>query len=384
MTKHSDKSQTQSGTISVFIAFLIGAIIAPLSIYYLQKSQFIPALLPTITVISKPTVQPATPTKEIPVWKAPTSNKQGYPIYSATDKNLKIFDLGTKTLKDAGALINCCGGELGLGNSDPLVSPDLRFTAYIDGDAHDLWVLSNETLVKTKISTGGNVTYITAWSPDSSKILYYSQKDSLASIKNAMAPWDTVEKFSPQSLSGFVLKDIKTSQTTALTPLDYVIGFVGNGTLLAKTGDASERLVTFDIGKFSADYSLITESFGFGSMQFSLSQDGKKWAFHYSANPTDDANIVFASFPQKMGVTVDSGTWAEVQWPVISKDGSKLLYQKADGVIEPGVPQNYVWYYDSSKDFEDYDDSADVAPITFNGLTDGKTGNPRMLGLGKP
>jgi len=93
-----------------------------------------------------------------------------------------------------------------------------------------------------------------------------------------MGFWETIEDFLPQPLSGFILKDIKTSQTVALTPLDYVLGFVGNNTLLTKTADGSERLVTFDINKFSADYSLITESFGFGSMQFSLSQDGKKWA----------------------------------------------------------------------------------------------------------
>ena len=273
-------------------------------------------------------------------WVLPKSSSRGLPF--VTNKKLSIFDVDTKQTHDTLLDVRAGAAASGFGNSGPLHSKDLFYTAFIDGPTGDLWIISNETFEKKRATYTGGVSYISEWSPDSRKIVFYTQRETLQTRRDGPIPWEGGETFTQQRLSGFMLFDIYTGELTVLSPIDHFVSFVGPNAIISKSTDMSDRLVLFTLDTFEADYGLISETFGFGSNQFSLSPSGKHWAFTYSKKPTDDANIMYSKFPAKEGKTLDSGSWAEVQWPKISPDGTKLIYQRKYGYKFPGMPQNSV------------------------------------------
>jgi Tol biopolymer transport system component len=334
------------GILAVLFAFLLGGLLTIASYYLLTMSGMIPALSQPIVKDTNNTVK--IPPKRVDSWTLPISKKKGYPLFNANDKKLSIFDIQDMTSKSTDIIITCCGGLINVGNMEPLPSPDMFYTVYIDNVKQDLWLISNDTLERAVITKGGGVTYITGWSPDSQKVVFYVDRETLASRKDGPAPWETVEKFNETQMYGFYMFDINSGKLTSLSPLQNIISFVDADTILAKTAEDSENLVTFDIKNFVADYGFVSEKFGFGTLQYSFSANGKKWVFTHSFNPTEDANIILADFPSKEGTIIDSKGWAEVQSPIISPDGTKVLYQRYDNYLEPGIPDIYVWLYDTA------------------------------------
>lgn len=349
----------------LFFAFVLGVFLMTLVSLVAYKEE--------IVKLTTPANKALTGKVNVTSWNKLEGTTQGYPIINPTDKKLKIFDITNKTLKDTGIIAAEGQGELYLGNSDPLLSPNLLFTAYIDNESHDVEIISNGTLNKRKLTNTGDVTYLTAWSPDSTQLIYYIRRDTLHNRKDGPTPWETVEYFKEQPSDGFFSVNIETGTVTRLAALDWFIGFAGNTSIITKTHEDSDKLAIFDTKEVLADFTYVKDTFPFGTSQFSVSADGRKWAFTTSDNPTKDAKIVIADFPLKDGEVSDGGDWAEVQNPVIAPDGTQVVYQKQDGVLKPGIPRNYTWLYTANLvlDENTKDETNDIE-------------NPIMLGEGTP
>lgn len=350
--------ETQKKSIVFLIlTFIFGLAIGLGGTFYFKKEAK-KELTPT-TVLTNSTIenQQEKITTQESQWAKPTSVQKGYPIVNSSTNELSIFLINSKELKNTGKKLFWGGGSQGYGNSDPLSSPDSLFTAYIDRDTQELRLLSNETLMDVTLSIPGEkVGYISGWSPDSKKIIYYIDQETLATRKTGMMPWEGKEQFNKKLSPGFIIFNIETGERISLYPVSQFLSFIDNDRILVKAGDdefMGKRLIVFDISTFEADYSFVKEEFGFGADQFTFATDGKKWTYTLSRKPTEDANIIYADFPNKEGTEIDKGTWAEVQFPFVSPSGSKIAYWKREGYIHDGVPRTTVWIYNTNSKTKD-------------------------------
>lgn len=308
-------------------------------------------------------------------WKKPESSQIGVPIPTKQNANnqrsFSIYSVATGKLQKINKDIDAGGGGLGLGSSDPLSSPDLLYTAFIDRDSNNLYLLSNETLEETQITKNGGVSYINDWSPDSTKIVYNIGADSIESRMQGQGGPPNKATFSKVSQPGFYIFNIETGENTLLYPISYVEGFIDNNRLLIKPNDQffQDKLITFNTQSFEANYTVSSEKFGFGEGQYDFAPDGKKWTYTLSRNPTTDANIIYTDFPNKEGETIDSGNWADVQFPKFSPSGKKIAYWRQEGYAGEGIPNMTVWVYDTaSKEKKRYADGYLVQWIDENSL----------------
>lgn len=291
----------------------------------------------------------ASPTLAVASWQKPSSSQKGYPVVKPTNKNslygeLYIYSLSTKELRQVDKEVQYgSGGDSG--SSNPIPSPNLLHTAFIDTSSN-LWIISNETLEAKKVTQTGGVNFISGWSPDSTKIIYQIFEDTIGIRADGFGGLPQMkEQFNPNLDFGFFVLDIDLGTTKKLYPLESFQEFIDKYKVLVLHND---NLIIFDINTFEADYNFVKEKFGFGANQFDISSDGKKWTYTLSRNPTDDANIIYTDFPQKEGEVIDSGDWTEVQFPKISPSGKKIAYAKRTGYIEPGIPNFAIWVYDAT------------------------------------
>lgn len=285
-------------------------------------------------------------------WQKLTSNEEAI-FVDKEDSNsqpfLSYYSLKKRQLVDARNVkygYGMGGSELGKGSSSPTTAPNLLYTAFIGSDGN-LWLISHQTQKTQQLTKNGFVGFISGWSPDSTKILYGFSKDTIATRNNVPdAPRSSKLQFKPQASTGLHIVDITTGSNSPLAAIEYTEGFIDNNRLLVRESGESESLAIFDIGKMEADQSTVAGKYGFGSLQYSFSDDGKVWAYTGSNHPTDDAFVAFGSFPQRPSVIIDSGAWAEVQSPLVSANGQKIVYAKREGYIGTGIPNQTTWIYD--------------------------------------
>lgn len=342
----------------ILLAFVFGLLFGSASIFLLSKEakKEIISTMESINNIVE-TRQEKKVEQEKSIWNKLISTKKGYPIVNPSTNELSIFLIDSNELKNIGKKLYWGGGSAGYGSSDPLSSPDSLYTAYIDKSTQELKILSNETLKEVVLSIPGEkVSYISGWSPDNKKIIYHIDQETLATRKTGMMPWEGKELFNKKLSPGFILFNIETGERTNLYPVNQFISFIDNDRILVKAGEdefMGKRLIVFNISTFEADYSFVKEEYNFGTGQFTFSTDGKKWTYTLSRKPTEDANIIYADFPNKEGTEVDKGGWADVQFPFISPNGSKIAYWKREGYIRDGVPRTTVWIYDTGSKTKD-------------------------------
>lgn len=288
-------------------------------------------------------------------WEKPISNQKGYPIITESSqknaKELSIYSLSSQKITPTNAIITWGGGSSGVGSSDPLASPDLLYTSYIDDVTRNLWLISHETLERKQITKTGGVSHISGWTPDSKKVIFYIPPDSITTMTQGYGGLtENLVKFNPDLDSGFFLFDIDSGGTKKLYPVEYFEAVVDNDRILVRTTDQyyNKRLILFNFNTFEANYGYVKEEFGYGANQFNFTADGSKWTYTLSRNPTTDANIIYAQFPNKEGEQIDTGSWAETQFPLISPKGSKVAFSRRDSYAEPGLPNYAVWIYDTS------------------------------------
>ena len=289
-------------------------------------------------------------------WKTPVFDKKIIPIVK--NEFLHIYNISEKKLVSTDYKTSWGNGSSNIGSDNPLLSPNGGYVVFINKSDNNSLYLINSNL-ETKKITQYPVKYLDDWSPNGKEILFYVNEENLDSRKEGEGigwpeNWEKVEKFNKDTLGGFHLFNIETGIDTYLYPLKSADQFIDNDRIasIVQNGNDS-RLAVFNTKTFEADYSLVSHvlPFGSGDGQQSFTSDGKNWAFTYSNNPTNDANIIYANFPKKDGITIESGKWAEVQKPFISPDGKYVIYSKKGEQIRTGVWQDLIriWGSNSKK-----------------------------------
>lgn len=286
-------------------------------------------------------------------WQKPDSKEQGFPIPTKETKpntrRFLIYSLSKDKTLPVDYNVQGAGGAMGYGETSPLASPDLLYTVFINEEDKNLWLLSNETLQAKRITDFGGVSYISGWSKDSKKIIFNIGADSITSQTQGMGGYpETKIQFKTNLNPGYFIFNIETGELKKLYPIESFEAFIDNERILTRATDqgSKDRLIVFNTNTFEADYGFVKDKFGFGNLQFNFTNNGEKWTFTASKNPTNDAYIVYADFPSKEGETVDSGQWADVQFPILSPDGNKISYSRKEGYISSGIPKQVAWVYD--------------------------------------
>ncbi len=248
------------------------------------------------------------------------------------------------------------GGSYGLGNSDPIASPDNQKIAAIEGGTGNLLLITADGKQQIRVSNKINVSYISGWSPDSNKLIVYATAPTIKSlfVPEGPVPEDSiplVQKLSPGSLAtGFYLVDLNTNQIEHLSYLDgsNFISWVDADHILLNLEYSGKKYVVLNLKTHEANAELVGKALDpyFGE-QISFSSTGEMWALTLA--PTElmngessESNIVLAAFPSITGEVIGEGKFAQVQGPHISPNGKKVVFQGYDVANGP----NFVYYYD--------------------------------------
>ncbi len=347
----------------------------PLKLFLLFLSLCLISFLPILgfylgTNFKQKTVvqEPAKPTEiedskkpeNTSTWSMPVSTEQGIPIVK--NEKLYVYHLNSKTSQDTGYITSSGSGTLGQGGDRPILSPDGKFIAFINKqDNSRLYLLPISSKQALKL-TDYPVAYLTDWSKDSTKILFYLSYDSLASRKDGPgADLTAVEKFNPAHQTGFHTFSITDGKDTNIYPISgaqngyifNVFGFIDTSRLLVEYEmpgyQETVRHVLFDTNTFVADYlTLSTQKPDFAT-QRSFSANGTLWAHTSDSNSTDKGvDIMFSNFPSWDGVIVDSAPFAHIQRPIINSTGKLLAYQKRGAEVKPGMFAEKTIFWDTS------------------------------------
>lgn len=276
-------------------------------------------------------------------WIKPKSSSQGYPIVfgkpdSVLFPELHIYNVRAKSLTLVDKSIAWGGGFFGTGTLDPTVSPDLLYTIFFDSKGN-FYLLSNETREKRLIVNveNGDLALVSGWSPDSKKIIFYvEEKPGIGFLPRAHASDFVV-------LKKFYLFDIDSGILTKLDFQPPFISFIDASHVLVGSSSDVSRLINLQ----SFQFENITIK-NLTDLQVNFSNDGKWWSFAHSKG--DNSSIYYAQFPNTDGVLIDSGAYADVQWPTFSPDNTKIAYEKAEGEVgeKSGIPKTRIWIYDVS------------------------------------
>lgn len=287
-------------------------------------------------------------------WSKPVANDISIPLVK--EGKLYVYSLANKKLIKTKYDAGYGGGAFGYGNTDATLSPDGRYVAFINReDGNTLYILPSGSLEAIKL-TDFSVQYINSWSSDSSKILYYCNLDNLDARKQSEGEgpgpvWETVESFSKEAVSGFHSFNINTGENLYLYPLLTAYKFIDDKRIIVETSETpninTTRLVLFNVDDFTADYKTVNYVIKSFSRQMSFSADGKFWATSFG-NTDTGVNIAFSKFPNQDETIVESGSWATIQWPILSPTGRYLAYTKRAGEIKPGMWANKVIIWDST------------------------------------
>lgn len=350
--------------ISLFIIFTLG------TFYYLsiKKNNKTSSSNNAESTEKNLTIRPKENVNTIPLWSKPVPVGKSIPIVK--DDLLFTYSLTNKKLEQTEYKTKWGGGALGFGESDPLPSPDGQFIAFINKlDNSSLYILPSGVKKAVKI-TNYPIEYINSWSSDSSKILFYSEKDDLIFRKTGgemsadmyQSNWETKESFNKNFNQGFHSFNINNGADIYLYPLLTVNKFIDSNRIIIETDVADstigKRLVVFNVDDFTADYSTVNyqiKSFGF---QDSYSADGSNWATSTDDDTTENSGrIIFAKFPLEQGTLVDSGSWGMLNNPLLNSTGRYLAYNKKGEQIRPGfyLPKTIIWDSFSKKIVKELD-----------------------------
>lgn len=315
----------------LFVLILIGAIGGLYLAGVQNKQSAIPQ--PTPTLVPSPTPDPIAE-KEALIGK-------GYPITkwieNTNTRKLSIYPFFTGKLTETDIIVDAGGGGVGFGDADPVVSPDLKYTAYVDNETNNLWLLTNETLEKQKIITKDGRILISGWSPDSKKIVFFVYEGSFQGGIITDKPG-----------LGFYLYDKDSGKSNKL-PIDSFVSFIDNQRILVNSFDQppKDHLIVFDIESFKESNDIVTDHL----VQISITDDGKYWTYTYSYSDNSDksmSRIIYAKFPDKEGTVIAQGGFADVQFPKISPRGTKIAYIKKAKDSKNFVDE-VVWVYDTEE-----------------------------------
>jgi hypothetical protein len=277
-------------------------------------------------------------------WSKPISNSKTIPIIK--DGILYAYSLVSKQLEPTIYHTRWGSGSSGLGEDNPLPSPDGQYIAFINTDDKScLYILPSGSLIAKKI-TDYPIHYINSWSSDSSKILFYTQADNLETRKEGgmgeTPVWETIETFIKGSIPGFHTFNLNNGADIYLYPLSTAYEFIDSNRILVEQsqydGDGGKkRLVLFNADDFTADYATVNSPDMSTNSQESFSADGDYWARTVDQGFSGSGvKIIFSKFPSTDGDVVASGAWAFVEKPLLNSNAKYLAYTKRGGQIKEG------------------------------------------------
>jgi dipeptidyl aminopeptidase/acylaminoacyl peptidase len=251
------------------------------------------------------------------------------------------------------------------GTTAPLVSPDQKTIAFTRGN--DLWLLELSSMRATRATTIGwpstsefasVFVLITAWSPDSRKILYRIEKGETEDPEG-----DSPDlKVRPTPYGDYIYDVEKQASAAVSIPGQFLAWIPGDGFLI-KTGEfKSSRLVCFrprenngqQIAASPGDYGQVRTKPG-GEQIVALR----------------GSEIVLVDLRDGNAATLATGKWAEFQFPTFSPSGKHIAYIRQYPLATRG------WYghqlfvdgarvYDSDKDLSyDWIDDEVIAILRF-------------------
>ncbi len=226
------------------------------------------------------------------------------------------------------------GGALYLGDVSPQSSPDLKKAAYISKD-NQLKIISADGKSEIELPDNLLVSYISGWSPDSKKLIVYSQESSYIGGEGA-ATTPTPRPATKYLPSGFYLLDLEKGEGKLLAELKGVDKWINNEKVLTVTSGEKDQFAIFNIKTGHLDTSTLKGLFDqYFGVQTNFNHDGKLWALTLGNTGNDPSKpssslIVLAQFPKIEGITIDSGRWADVQMPKLSPNADNLIYIRAE------------------------------------------------------
>lgn len=286
-------------------------------------------------------------------WQKMSSRKTGFPVVNRNTGVLSVYDIEGKTIRSTGTKVEWGKEEIATGTSSPLPSPDYLFTAFIDAEDKRLWILSNETLEKQAV-TNGPVDFITAWSPSGRKILFSVREDTVETRLTGESGFDTatgsatLESFDRLRAPGFYIFNVESGAVSSALPFKEAESFVSDETVFFTTSTETGNSVAmndFNLQKFAVSYGRTT-SLQRQTGQYNFSRDGRFWTFISSQGIGKNTTIMYAPYPSLEGTEIDSGRWAEAQWPKISPNGTKLAFLKQENITATGTPDYFVNLHD--------------------------------------
>lgn len=256
--------------------------------------------------------------------------------------------------------INWGRSSYGMGSTDPVAAPDNQKVALIEKETNNLILLSADGKQQVRVSNQLQIDYISGWSPDSTKLLVLAGSPTLKSIFLPEGPVPAEylpisQIFKPTEMAnGYYLIDLAKNKIVHLPYLSgsSFITWVDSNRALFNPGEFDfEKYVVFDFGKLEANAELMAGKLDsyFGE-QISIDKAGKFWALTLSPtdlmnSDNDESKIVYAEFPSIEGLVIGEGKFAQVQGPIISPNGDKVIFRAYDEVNGP----NYVHYFNGQE-----------------------------------
>lgn len=231
---------------------------------------------------------PKSTSEKMPDWVKPESSTKGFVFIDAQSRKFYIYKFKDNKLQVL-QIDPLWGSEAaGTGQSSPFTSPDMLYTAYIDSKDYTLQLMSNETF-EHKPVTSEAVSMITAWSPNSKKIVYYIGEDNVETRKQGQViDYNKPEQFIKGRHSGFYLFNIDTGETVSLYPLKATDVFMDNDRLISVQWTGPEqpvKSIVFNTSTFTAYYNDVKPSKS-SIGQYNFKDNGTYWTFSYSKDPT--------------------------------------------------------------------------------------------------
>jgi hypothetical protein len=334
---HSGFFKINFSTISILLLILIS--------FFAGK--FINGDLPSFTPVTPKSTQ-----KEIiaPVSTFPPISQTGpqsYPIID--DTHLVWVSIDNPAEKNTG-YSKTVGiyTDMNFAGYNTVPAPDLRKVAIVENHNELVIVSSDGSSVYPLPNL--NVNRIVAWAPNSQKLIVQVNSPT---VKNTIYP-HAMEQPNPSDTTfdlaagtqpgGFYLLDFQKNSSMHLPMLSDVeiLNFIDSNQLLlsfqepTNTG-SKERLASFDLLTYKLDGTKLFNLFdGTGGSQFTFSADGKFWAATISKGEGTPENermwVAVGKYPNFPSTSIRKGGYAQNQLPLISPDGSKVLYMSRDTI----------------------------------------------------
>lgn len=260
------------------------------------------------------------------------------------NSHLAFLDLSTYVSKETDQLVDQYSDDVLIDS----ISPNFKKFAFLDNNGNFRVATTDLT---TNIIVVGLDNYkltskpridIKAWSKDSNRLIF-----RISSGDGEMGPAPVRQKNEEDFLKTFLGYYLIDSTRNKVEKLDIssdtksIIPISSTEFLLVRYNNGVDQLEIFDAGTFHIKHLADVKGY-YG--QYSADQSGYHWSFSMATQIGEDVSVVYGKFPALSGETIAKGPWAEVQWPVISPDGEKVLFVKA---VDSRTNLFSLWVYDS-------------------------------------